>query len=252
MNYIVFDLELNQDFSNIRFDEKDITNQVKVPYPFEIIQIGAIKLDSDYHTISTFNRFIKPSIYTNVSSFVTELTGIHTEQLWKEETFPNVYKAFLEFIVDINSIFCTWGMSDMKELFQSAIYHQLDTSALPDKYINVQPYASLHFGLSSKKMLRLQTVVETLNIPTSQPFHDALSDAYYTSEIFKKLYHSYMEPKIYDPEKIIRRPIQPKKTIDEISLFKQFEKMYHREFTEQEKEMILLAYKMGKTQQFLV
>lgn len=253
MNYIVFDLELNQDFSNIMIDEKDITYQInrKTLYPFEIIQIGAIKLDSDYHTISTFNRFIKPTVYAKVSPFVTELTGINTEQLLMEETFPNVYKAFQDFIDDANSIFCTWGMYDMKELYRSTKYHQLDSNSLPKKYINIQPYASLHFGLSSKKLLRLQTVVESLNIPIKQAFHDALSDAYYTSEVFKKIHHSYMEPKTYDPEKIVTRPSKPKKTIDVDSLIKQFEKMYHREFTEEEKGIILLAYKMGKTHQFI-
>ncbi len=252
MKYIVFDLEFNQDFSNTAIDEEDITLNKKVLYPFEIIQIGAIKLDADYNTISIFNRFIKPTIYTKVSTFVTELTGITTEQLLAEETFPNVYKAFLAFIEDTNSIFCTWGMSDIKELFRNTKYHQLNNSYLPNRYINIQPYASLHFGLPSKKLLRLQAAVESLNIPIKQTFHDALSDAYYTSEIFKKIHHSFMEPKTYDPEeKCAARPIKPKKVIDVEGLIKQFEKMYNREFTEEEKGIILLAYKMGKTHQFL-
>lgn len=252
MKYIVFDLELNQDFSNIVIDEKDITLNRKSFYPFEIIQIGAIKLDSNYNTISTFNRFIKPTLYTKVSTFVTELTGITTEQLLVEETFPNVYKDFLDFIEDTNSTFCTWGMSDIKELFRSVKYHQMNNNYLSKNYINIQPYTSLHFGLSSKKLLRLQTAVESLNIPIKQAFHDALSDAYYTSEILKKIHHSYMEAKTYDPEeKCVTRPIKPKKIIDVDGLIEQFEKMYNRELTEEEKGIILLAYKMGKTHQFL-
>lgn len=252
MKYIVFDLEFNQNFSNIVIDEKHINLSKKALYPFEIIQIGAIKLDSYYNTISYFNRFVKPTIYTKVSTFVTELTGITTEQLLMEETFPNVYNAFLDFIEDTNSIFCTWGTSDVKELFRSANYHQLNNNYLPKKYIDIQPYTSLHFGLSSTKLLRLQAAVESLNIPIELAFHDALSDAYYTSEIFKKIHHPYMDPKTYDPEeKFVTRPIKPKKIIDVEGLIKQFEKMYNRNFTEEEKEIILLAYKMGKTHQFL-
>jgi hypothetical protein len=35
------------------------------------------------------------------------------------------------------------------------------------------------------------------------------------------------------------------------SLIQQFEKMYDREMTKEEKSIIILAYKMGKTNQFL-
>jgi len=251
MNYIVIDLEFNQDIPNTAMDENNFQIDKKVLCPFEIIQIGAVKLDSDYHRISTFNRFIKPTIYPSVSPFVAELTGITTEQLLTEETFPDVYMAFLDFIGDTESIFCTWGMSDIKELFRNTRYHQLDNAYLPKKYINIQPLVSLHFGISSKKLLRLQTAVESFNIPINQAFHDASSDAYYTSEIFKKLQPSYTEIKIYDPDKIVIQAIKPKKTIDVEGLIKQFEKMYNREFSEEEKGIVLLAYKMGKTQQFI-
>lgn len=251
MNYIVFDLEFNQYIPNTIMDEKDSQTDKKVVYPFEIIQIGAVKLDSDYHRISTFNCFIKPTIYTRVSPFVTELTGITTEQLIAEETFPNVYRTFLDFIGDTDSVFCTWGMSDIKELFCNTKYHQLDNKYLPKKYINIQPLVSLHFGLSSIKLLRLQTAVESLNIPINQTFHDASSDAYYTSEIFIKLRPSYREAQTYDPDKISIRTVRPKKSIDVEGLIKQFEKMYNREFSEEEKGIVLLAYKMGKTHQFI-
>jgi len=42
-----------------------------------------------------------------------------------------------------------------------------------------------------------------------------------------------------------------KKIIDVDALIYQFEKMYSREMTEEEKSIIILAYKMGKTNQFL-
>jgi len=251
MNYIVFDLEFNQDIPNTIMVEKDSQTNRKVVYPFEIIQIGAVKLDPDYHRISTFNRYIKPTIYTRVSPFVTELTGITTEQLMAEETFSNVYTAFLDFIGDTDSIFCTWGMSDIKELFRNTKYHKLDNKYLPKKYLNIQPLVSLHLGLSSKKLLRLQTAVESLDIPINQTFHDASSDAYYTAEIFIKLRPSYRETKTYDPNKISIQAVSPKKSIDVEGLIKQFEKMYNRELSEEERGIVLLAYKMGKTHQFI-
>jgi inhibitor of KinA sporulation pathway (predicted exonuclease) len=246
MNYIVFDLEFNQDFSSLQDSQN-----VRTRYPYEIIQFGAIKLDVNFNTVSTFNRYIKPTIYTQISPFVTELTGITTEQLQIEETFSKIYKAYTEFISDPDSVFCVWGNSDMKELFGNIEYHQLNSNLIPRMFMNIQPYASLHLGLSSKKLLRLEAMVEALNLPLTYEFHNALNDAYYTSEIFKKIYDSSIQPRRYDPSYIKTTPRQHKKIIDFHKLIQQFEKMYHRNMTEEEQEIIKLAYKMGKTQQFI-
>ncbi|MDW5298767.1 MAG: hypothetical protein SA378_01295 [Sedimentibacter sp.] len=99
--------------------------------------------------------------------------------------------------------------------------------------------------------MRLQNAVELLNIPISYEFHNALFDAYYTSEILKKIHNLSILPKIYDPSYVKTRPRKRKRVIDIERLLQQFEKMYAREITEEEKEMIILAYKMGKTNQFI-
>lgn len=256
MNYIVFDLEFNQNITvNANTDNEDSISQsdtVNIKnLPFEILQIGAVKLDSSLQTISSFDRFIKPTIYNEISPFVSELTGITTEQVINEEPFPSVYKDFMDFIDDPESIFCVWGIVDMKELYRSAKYYDLDTSNLPMKYINIQPYASLHFGLPAKKLLQLKHTIEGLTIPITYDFHNALHDAYYTGEIFKKIYNTTMVPKIYDPNYVKVKVRPPKKVIDFEALIKQFEKMYERELSKEEQDMIMLAYKMGKTNQFL-
>ncbi|WMM24899.1 3'-5' exonuclease [Tissierella sp. MB52-C2] len=248
MHYIVFDLEFNQDFSSFQ-EQNTIIKRSK--YPFEIIQIGAIKLDLDFNTIAIFNRYVKPTIYSKVNSFITELTGITTEQLLIQEPFFEVYNAYIEFIGNTESIFCIWGMSDIKELFRSVDYYKLDPNPLPKMFINLQPYASKHLNISEKKLLGLQNAIEMLNIPITYNFHNALYDAYYTAEIFKKIYTSSIQPKLYDPSYIKIRPIQRKKQIDYDSLIQQFRKMYGRDMTEEEQEIIKLAYKMGKTHQFL-
>jgi len=250
MHYIVFDLEFNQDFSILNKDKAVPCKRTEQPC-FEIIQIGAVKLDQSLITQDTFQRYIKPTIYQKVNPFITELTGITTEQLSAEESFPGVYKAFTEFIDGSDSVFCTWGMADLKELFRNLAYHKLDQSLLPKRYINLQPHASLHFNFSQKKLLKLKTTVELLSIPLLYPFHNALYDAYYTAEIFKKIDKESIRPKCYDLNKAETRTRQVKKNIDFEKLIWQFKKMYARELTAEEQNMIVLAYKMGKTGQFL-
>ncbi|MHC1723806.1 MAG: exonuclease domain-containing protein [Aminipila sp.] len=245
MYYIVFDLEFNQDFSSSQSCEK------RAKAPFEIVQIAAIKLDSDLNTIATFNRYVKPTIYSQVNPFITDLTGITTEQLLSEEPFPKVFNDYINFIGQTDCVFCVWGMSDMKELYRNVEYHKLDKNFLPERYINIQSYLSLHLGFSKTKLLKLQTAVESLKIPIPYKFHNALYDAYYTAEIFKQINSSAIEAKKYDPDYKPIRPIQRKKFIDFEKLLQQFEKMYARELSKEEQDMIILAYKMGKTNQFL-
>lgn len=247
MYYIVLDLEFNQDFHSLVS-----TGERMSQCPFEIIQIGAIKLDLYFNTVATFNRLIKSTIYLQVSPFITELTGITTDHLLLEEPFSAVYEDFIKFIGSSDSVFCTWGMSDMKELFRNVEYHRLNKKLLPELYINLQPYVSLYFNFSYKKLLSLQTTIEALNIATPYKFHNALFDAYYTAEVFKKINNPAIQAKRYDPDYIILRPRQRKKTIDFEKLLFQFEKMYARELSNEEQAMIKLAYKMGKTNQFLI
>lgn len=246
MHYIVFDLEFNQDYSSLNSLGERISQ-----CPFEIIQIGAIKLDINFNTVATFNRLVKPTIFQQINPFITDLTGITTDQLLLEEPFPEIFNDYINFIGGDDSVFCTWGMSDMKELFRNAEYHKLDKKHLPNMFINLQPYISTHLNLSDKKLINLQAAVEELNISMPYKFHDALNDAYYTAELFIKIYSPMMQPMRYDPNYVTPRPRQPRKIIDFKKLLQQFEKMYAREFTEEEKEMVKLAYKMGRTNQFL-
>lgn len=246
MHYIVFDLEFNRDTVSLQNTGKSISQ-----YPFEIIQIGAIKLNSTGNAVATFNRYVKPSIYTQISPFVTELTNISTDQLLNEAPFTEVLDNFINFIGDDEYVFCTWGMSDMKELFKNIEYHKLNKKRLSEMFINLQPYVSTYLNLPQTKLLNLQFAVESLGISAPYQFHNALYDAFYTAKIFKKLSSTDLQPKRYDPTFVSIKPRQPKKIIDFEKLLQQFEKMYARELSKEEQDMIQLAYKMGKTNQFI-
>ena len=265
MHYIVFDLEFNQDIPSVQealrtdlltnapanLDETQTDKKEPSKLSYEIIQIGALKLDERYQTIGTFNCFIKPSLYSDVNPIITGLTGITTEMLKEGEPFPKAYKSFLEFMNDSFSILCVWGMSDLKVLYKNAEYHKLDVKPIPRMYINIQPFVPKYLKLTDKKLLRLQTAAELLNIPVTHEFHNAFYDSYYTAEIFKKINNGDMQPKAYDPAFVTIRPRQPKRTINFPKLIAQIEKMYDRTMTEEEQEIIKLAYKMGRTNQFV-
>lgn len=245
MNYIIYDLEFNQKHNS--FIENEFTQSNNIP--FEIIQIGAIKLNESFETLSTFNTLVKPTIYKKIHPFVESLTNITDEQVASCNDFPTVYEDFLNFIGNDETILCVWGIVDIKELIRNVSYFNLSTSNI-SKYIDVQTYASKYLNRDKNSRIGLKNAIELLNIPINGYFHDAYNDAYYTSKIFKIIYHSKIKPCIYKA-KPYKRIVQNKEIVDTSSLINQFEKMYNRDMTEEEKSIIKLAYFMGKTRQFI-
>jgi len=243
MNYIIFDLEFNQAYNS----------QIEIKCPFEIIQIGAIKLNEGFTTIDTFNALVKPEIYSDLNPFVKNLTNLTMDSLNKAKPFREVYKDFLKFLNKDKNIFCIWGMADMKELFRNIVYYELDTEPIPKEYINVQAYTGKYLKYPKSVNIGLSIAIELFHITKNNDFHNAFNDAYYTAEVFKKIYKKEYQPKTYNLNKTksAREEVQRTK-LDTNKLLKQFEKMFNRELTKEEQSMIKLAYNMGNTNQFQV
>ena len=174
MNYIVFDLEFNQGYNFT----KEIKNIINPKCPFEIIQIGAIKLNDNFETISTLNMFVKPEIYTTLNPFVKRLTGLTMDELNTGKSFKEMYKIFSDFIVSSRSVLCVWGVSDITELFRNISYYELDATNVPTEYINIQSYASKKLNCEKGVNIGLGNATKLLEIPIENQFHNALNDAY--------------------------------------------------------------------------
>ena len=250
MHYIIFDLEFNQGYNFT----KEPQNVINPKCPFEIIQIGALKLDENFNTVSTLDLLVKPEVYPVLNPYVKELTGITMEELDSGKSFKEMYKEFIEFIKADRSVLCVWGVADIKELFRNMEYHELDTSLVPTEYINIQSCASKVFNCERGINIGLGPAAKLLDIPIKSEFHNAFNDAYYTNEVFKKVYTKEIKINeyIHHTNRRLNRFDTQKYKVDTISLLKQFEKMFKREMTEDEKSIIKLSYFMGKTNQFQI
>lgn len=247
MSYIIFDLEFNQQYPK----DKSLTNAIKKGLLLEIIQIGGLKLNNNFETISIFNSLINPTVHTIIHPYVKNLTGITNERLSSSKTFPEVYKDFLDFIGDNETILCVWGTADIKELIKNTNFYNLSYSSLSKKYIDIQSLASKYFNTPKGTKISLRNAIELLNINITGEFHDAYNDAYYTAEVFKKLHNPTITPLIYNFN-LSRRHIHHKEKINLDGLINQFEKMYNRQMSKDEIDMIKLAYNMGRTKQFII
>lgn len=243
MNYIIYDLEFNQKYSK----DDDASN-----LQFEIIQIGALKLNGNLYTISTFNTLVKPTVYTQINPYVEVLTKITSEEANLHNTFPSIYNDFINFVGPEEFTLCIWGTADISELTRNIKFHNLDDKIPIKKYIDVQKIASTQLNTPKGTRVGLRNAVEFFNIPIESEFHNAFNDAFYTAEIFKKLYNPTIEPITYTENPHFERTSEPKKKVDTDKLINQFEKMYNRKMTDEEKSIIKLSYIMGKTNQFLI
>lgn len=176
MDLIVLDLEWNQS-----------PNNKKNPLvPFEIIEIGAIKLDTEFNQTGQFCEVIKPSIYKRLHSISRDITHLSMEQLNKGDDFKIVFKRFLEWCGN-DFMICTWGCTDITELQRNMKYHEFPLFKAPVIYYDIQKIFSIVYEENRKTRRSLQDASIALNIKQDIPFHRALSDACYTAEVIKHL-----------------------------------------------------------------
>ena len=73
MEYIVLDLEWNQSNTG----KEDAVEKL----PFEIIEIGAIKLNKERVMVSEFNELVKPQVYHEMHKITSKLIHIQMQEL---------------------------------------------------------------------------------------------------------------------------------------------------------------------------
>lgn len=182
MNYIVLDLEWNQ-------AEYHQTNS---PLTFEIIEIGAVKLDESWNITDQFSMLVRPRLYPKLFSKISGIVHITEEELKKDgKPFPYALRKFLEWCGD-DAMFCTWGPMDLTELQRNIAYYRLKNPFRhPLYYYDVQKLYSIDRA-DGKCRYSLDTVIAQLSIPVTVPFHRAANDAYYTALVMRELNRSHV------------------------------------------------------------
>ena len=245
MNYIVLDLEFNQSFP-FKTGKKVEPNP---ECPFEIIQIGAVKLNDAFEQVDTFDYMIRPQIYPRLHPFVEKITGIHPEQLQDKPTFQEAYTAFLEFIGNEPAVLCTWGGDDVKSLYRNIYFYDLDADVMTDQFLNVQPFASAYLNYEAGKAIGLKNAVVELGIPENGSYHNALNDAVYTANIFRIVHPDVIKAETFQPLTMLAK--KPKRLRTNVkSLLMYVEEKLERELTEDEKGLVKMAYMLGRNHTF--
>ncbi len=214
-NYIVLDLEWNQ--GSALTENPDI--------PFEIIEIGAVKLNENKEITGYFNRYICPQVYKKMHFMTQKIVQIRMKDLENEENFVSVMEDFLAWCGE-NYIFCTWGSLDLTQLqYNMQFYNMEPLSEGPIEYLDVQKLFSLFFE-DGKSRRALEHAVDVLELTKSEDFHQADSDARYTALIFQKIDDRSLEKRYsYD---LFHKPSDKGHEI--YTIFDDYSKYISREF----------------------
>lgn len=246
MCYIVLDLEYNQ-----AYDFQDGSSfEPEEDCPFEIIQIGAVKLNNQYEYEGSFSVFIKPRIYERLHPYVEKITGITAADLEEGVSFPEAVESFLQFIGNEKFVICVWGANDVKELWKNMVYYNIKYDYKKLKYINLQMIASKFLKHEKGMSIGLKNAIINFDIHIDRPFHNALNDAYYTSKIFQILQKQNLSVQNFNFAKSNKNVKTKVGIINFSKMYTLIEKELGRKLNAKEKKIYRNVYIMGKNNQF--
>ncbi len=180
MNYIILDMEWDSAYHPLY---KRFVNQ--------ILQIGAVKLDSQFNIVDTFDVTIKSSISKRLSKRFTDLTGITKEMMLNGTLLFDAVSRYNAWIGE-DTVTMTWSNSDLFTILENQRYLLKGVSFKIDKYLDLQRYIQGEMALlghECKSQIALGNAAEILGITTQgYELHNAKDDSLLCAALLKKYY----------------------------------------------------------------
>ena len=198
MTYIVLDLEWNQPISY----QSSTFRKVGDKLMFEMIQIGAVKLDANLNPGEAISIPIAPTHYVRIHPRIRRMTGLDSETLAGAPAFREALQQFAAWCGDDYTLL-TWGIDDVSVLYQNIHFFHCEDIVLPPLCDIQRLFSTVH---NLKDRSGLKTAMEMVNITPddTMSFHNALNDAWYTALVFKTL---------PDPSAVRNYPQEPRPLI---------------------------------------
>lgn len=198
MTYIVLDLEWNQPISY----QSSTFRKVGDKLMFEMIQIGAVKLDANLNPGEAISIPIAPTHYVRIHPRIRRMTGLDSETLAGAPAFREALQQFASWCGNDYTLL-TWGIDDVSVLYQNIHFFHCEDIVLPPLCDIQRLFSTVH---NLKDRSGLKTAMEMVNITPddTMSFHNALNDAWYTALVFKTL---------PDPSAVLNYPQEPRQLI---------------------------------------
>ncbi len=182
MNYIILDLEWDSAYF---VKEKRFINQ--------ILQIGAVKLDSEFNIVGTFEKTVKSGISKRVSGRFAELTGITSQKMREGIPFDTAVDLYNEWVGN-DTVTMTWSDSDLYTIKENEEHLLSDGRSFAiEKYLDLQKFVQGELrlnGYNDKNQISLSAAAELLGVTTDGLYlHTAKDDSLLSVALLKKCYN---------------------------------------------------------------
>jgi len=197
LKYIVVDLEWNQPLS---FESK-VYREVGDRLIFEMIQIGAVKVNEKFEVEDSISIPICPTHYVKIHPRIRKMTQLGVEELAGQPHFLEAMEKFVSWCGEDYALL-TWGCDDVSVLKQNMDFFHCDLE-LPPLCDIQRLFSDVH---KCKERKGLKAAMEMLSIEpdADRYFHNALHDAYYTALVFATL---------PEPAAVLKYPQEPRQLI---------------------------------------
>lgn len=138
----------------------------------QVIEIAAIKLDTDFKEIGSFNTFVKLNKGKTLPDFITKLTGITTEDLYYGMDEKSAMRALIDFIGE-STVVAQYAPFDLAFLAKAGFE--------PKRFICTK---SLTAQAEPYESSSLVPTCQRLGIPLEN-VHRAIDDARATAKLLK-------------------------------------------------------------------
>lgn len=174
MNYIVFDLEMNNKWGTSIH---------------EIIEIGAVKIDSELKIVDNYQSFVKPKLYTTISKLIKKKTKIQQKWVDFAPELPYVMVDFRQWIGREDFVLCSWGTDDLLTFERNFKINEITEfgEQLLNSYYDIQKIFGKVYHLPNQISLK-NALVMLHTEPKYDIWHRAIFDAINTAQVFIEIY----------------------------------------------------------------
>ncbi len=183
MNIIILDLEWDSAYS--------VKNQKFIN---QIIQIGAVKLDSECNIIDTFSVTVKSALSKKLTRRFVELTGITSDEMRKGVPLVRAVEMYNNW-AGKETLTMTWSTSDLYTIIENCKYLLTPSTRFRiEKYADLQSYVQNEMrsvGFELKSQISLSSAAERLGISAEGlELHNAKDDCLLSVALLKRFYNS--------------------------------------------------------------
>ncbi|MDO4443441.1 MAG: 3'-5' exonuclease [Slackia sp.] len=176
---IVMDLEFT----------KPTDEAVRSALRFEIIQIGAVRVDAYGNALDTFDSYVRPRYASDIAWKVKQLTGISRSDVCDADCLEDVMGRFLDWVGDSPTRIVTWSRNDFKQLSSETRFKGLPFSLGDMRWLDLQKIYPRLMGVGRKgRDMALKTAAEWYGVEVADDLlHGALYDATVTAELLRRI-----------------------------------------------------------------